>query len=292
MNYIYKLLLLFINIQLLTNSLINQLSFSGGGSFGALEIGILKKVIEINNIDKFDLYTGISCGALNAGFLSYYENINTGIKNAENIYSKLKNNMIYKKIPTKYSLLNTKPLHLTLTEIIENMPNKPKIHTLIGSTNIYTGKLDIYNFEDQTDENKISLLMASSAIPCIFPPINFNDKLYADGSILTNELINVEHDNDYLNISFITPYDDFKYDDKPINSFNDIICRTVNIILYNFNNPLSSINENCFKPIGEINKYYVSCEILKKYNFLNFNNCNELIDVGYKNMLHKRYIIC
>ena len=215
MKYIYKLLLL-LNTQLFTKSLINQLSFSGGGSFGALEIGILKRVIENNNLKNFDLYTGISSGALNAGFLSYYSDINTGIQNAENIYNKLKNNMIYKLIPTTYSIFDTKPLHSTLLDIIINMPNKPVIHTVIGATNIHSGKLDIFNFEDQTDQNKILLLMASSAIPCIFPPIIFNNKLYADGGILTNELINVEHDNDYLNITFISPYDDFLYNDKEV----------------------------------------------------------------------------
>lgn len=291
MKIIYKILLL-LNMQLFSYSLINQLSFSGGGSYGALEIGILKKVIEINQIKKFDIHTGISSGALNAGFLSYYDDINIGIENAEKIYSKVKNNMIYKNFPTKYSLYNTKPLYSTLLDIIINMSNKPVIHTVIGATNINSGKLDIFNFEDQTDQNKILLLMASSAIPCIFPPIEFNNKLYADGGILTNELINVEHDNDYLNITFITPYDDFLDDNKTIKSFNDIICRTINIVISNFNNPLSSINENCNKPIGEINKYYVPSNCLNKYNILNFNNCPELIKIGYENMMHKRYIIC
>ncbi len=163
MKYKFVIFLL-LKIQTNTFSLINQLSFSGGGSFGALEIGILKKVIENNNIQKFDLYSGISAGALNAGFLSYYSNINDGIENAEKIYSNLKNNMIYNCQLTKYSLLNTKPLYSTLSNIIVNMPNKPIIHTLIGTTNINSGNLDIFNFEDQDDNNKILLLMASSAI--------------------------------------------------------------------------------------------------------------------------------
>jgi predicted acylesterase/phospholipase RssA len=55
MKYKFVIFLL-LKIQTITFSLINQLSFSGGGSFGALEIGILKKVIENNNIQKFDLY--------------------------------------------------------------------------------------------------------------------------------------------------------------------------------------------------------------------------------------------
>jgi predicted acylesterase/phospholipase RssA len=52
---------------------LNQLSFSGGGSLGAVEIGIIKKLSE-GGLKKFDLYTGISAGALNAGLLSYFTN--------------------------------------------------------------------------------------------------------------------------------------------------------------------------------------------------------------------------
>ncbi len=281
-------LLLFCSI-----SALNQLSFSGGGSFGAVEIGILKKVIELNKNTNYDLYTGISAGALNAGFLSYYSNIRTGIKTAEQIYSSIRNRMIYDALPnTGISLLNTQPLYNTLTQIIENMPNQPVIHTLIGATNMYSGKLDIYNFEDQDDINKVLLLMSSSAIPGMFPPIQFNNQLYADGGTLSNELIQVEHDSNYLNITFITPYEDYVYNDTPISSLRDMLCRTVMILLSNFNNPMASLNQNCKVPIGEINKFYVPPEVLTGYNILNFDNGQELIDIGYNNVIHKKYIIC
>lgn len=271
---------------------LNQLSFSGGGSFGAIEIGILKRVTELEH-KKFDLYTGISAGALNAGFLSYYHNIDLGIKSAEFLYSSIKNRMVYDLFPSGgISLLNTTPLKKTLTNIIENMPNPPAIHTLIGATNMYSGKLDIYNFEEQDDLNKVLLLMSSCAIPGIFPPISFNNQLYADGGTLSNELIDVEHDDNYLNITFITPYEDYVYNDSPINSIKDMLCRTAMIVLSNFNNPMASLNQNCRLPIGEINKYYVPPEVLKGYNILNFDKGSELIDIGYKNVVHKRYCIC
>jgi len=287
MNYIFILL----SILSLTNAL-NQLSFSGGGSFGAVEIGILKRINEFQP-KKYDLYTGISAGALNAGFLSYYDNINLGIKKAESLYSSIRNHMIYDVVPnTGLSILNTEPLYKTLTKVIETMPKNPSIHTLIGATNLYSGKLDIYTFEDQDDINKVLLLMSSSAIPGIFPPINFNNQIYADGGTLSNELIEVEHDNKYLNITFITPYEDLAYDDSPITSLKDMLYRTVKILLSNYNNPIALINENCKTPIGEINKYYVPSEVLNGYNILNFDTGSELIDIGYKNVVHKRYNIC
>jgi NTE family protein len=287
--------MLFVLLSLFTVSTLslNQLSFSGGGSFGAIEIGILKRLAEQNRNLQYDLYTGISAGALNAGFLSYYSNINIGIKTAESIYSSIRNRMIYDLLPnTGVSLLNTEPLYKTLSSIIDKMPNEPIIHTLIGATNMYSGKLDIYSFEDQDDINKVLLLMSSSAIPGMFPPINFNNQLYADGGTLSNELIQVEHDSNYLNITFITPYEDYIYNDTPITSLKDMLSRTVMILLSNYNNPIASLNQNCKTKIGEINKYYVPPNVLNGYNILNFDNGRELINIGYNNVIHKKYIIC
>lgn len=271
---------------------LNQLSFSGGGSFGAIEIGILKRLLEIEN-KQYDLYTGISAGALNAGYLSYYENIHLGVKSAELLYTNIRNRMVYDFLPTTgVSILNTIPLKKMLTDIIQTMPNKPAIHTLIGATNMYSGKMDIYNFEDQDDISKVLLLMSSCAIPGVFPPVQFNGQLYADGGTLSNELIDVEHDTKYLNITFITPYEDYAYNDTPINSLKDMLCRTAMIVLSNFNNPMSVLNQGCRTPIGEINKYYVPPDVLKGYNILNFNSGRELIDIGYKNMVHKKFSLC
>ncbi len=284
---------LFLSFTLLSfiNSL-NQLSFSGGGSFGAVEIGIMKRINEIEP-KNYDLYTGISAGALNSGFLSYYSNIRFGIIIAEKLYSTIRNHMIYKYFPsTEISILNTEPLFKTLTDIIYNMPNEPVIHTLIGATNMYSGELNVYNYKDQTDENKVLLLMSSSAIPGVFPPIKFNEQLYADGGILSNELIEVEHDNKYLNITYITPYEGYIYDDTPIDSLREMLKRTINILLLNFDDPLSSLNHNCKNPIGEINKYFVKPEVLEGYSILNFDNGEELINIGYNNVVHRRYNIC
>jgi len=271
---------------------LNQLSFSGGGSFGAVEIGIIKKLMEKDFIN-FDLYTGISAGALNAGFLSYYKNINEGITRAENIYKTINNRMVYKLLPsTEVSVLNTEPLFNTLLKVIEKMPNEPVVHTLIGATNLYSGNLDVYSFEDNDDLNKVYLLMSSSAIPGLFPPIRYNGNQYADGGTLSNELLQVENSNQYINITFVTPYEGYIYDNTPINSLKEMIKRTINIVTSNFNNQMAKINQNCENPIGEINKYFVNPELLKGYNILNFDNGKELIDIGYNNVEHVKYKLC
>ena len=274
------------------SSVLNQLSFSGGGSFGAVEIGIIKNLME-RKVINFDLYTGISAGALNAGFLSYYKNINEGITKAENIYKTINNRMVYKLLPpTEVSLLNTEPLFNTLLKVIDKMPNEPVVHTLIGATNLYSGNLDVYSFEDNDDLNKVYLLMSSSAIPGLFPPIRYNGNQYADGGTLSNELLQVESSGQYINITFVTPYEGYIYDNSPIDSLKEMIKRTINIVTSNFNNQLAKINQNCENPIGEINKYFVDPDLLKDYNILNFDNGKELIDIGYNNVEHKKYKLC
>jgi predicted acylesterase/phospholipase RssA len=271
---------------------LNQLSFSGGGSFGAVEIGIIKNLME-RKIINFDLYTGISAGALNAGFLSYYKNINDGIIKAENIYKTINNRMVYKLLPpTEVSVLNTEPLFNTLLKVIEKMPNEPIIHTLIGATNLYSGNLDIYSFEDNDDLNKVYLLMSSSAIPGLFPPIRYNGNQYADGGTLSNELLQVENNNQYINITFVTPYEGYIYDNTPIDSLKEMIKRTINIVTSNFNNQMAKINQNCENPIGEINKYFVDPDLLKGYSILNFDKGKELIEIGYNNVEYKKYKLC
>ena len=285
-------LLLLLSLTTSINAVINQLSFSGGGSFGAVEIGIIKRLMERSSEKQFDLYTGISAGALNAGFLSYFKNIGDGIRVAERIYTSINNRMVYKLLPTTgVSVLNTEPLFNTLNAVISRMPGEPVVHTLIGATNLYSGNLDVYAFESTDD--KVHLLMSSSAIPGLFPPIDFNDSMYADGGTLSNELLQVEHKGDeYINITFITPYEGFIYDNEPINSLGDMIKRTIMIVSANYNNPLATLNQNCVNPIGEINKYYVDPELLEGYSILNFDDGKELINIGYNGVRQKKYKLC
>ena len=270
----------------------NQLSFSGGGSFGAVEIGIVKRIIELER-KKYDIYTGISAGGLNAGFLSYFHDLSVGIKEADILYSNLKNKMIYEVCPHScVSLLNTTPLFKTLSDITNNMPNDPVINTFIGTTNLYTGNLDIFNFGDTSLKERSTLLMATSAIPIVFPPINFKNSMYADGGTLSNELLDIFHEDSYLNITYITPFNGLSINTTPITSLKDMIIRTIQIVTNNYNNPITKINQNCKIQYGEINKYFVDSSLLNNYNILNFDKGKELIDIGYNNVQHQKYILC
>ena len=271
----------------------NQLSFSGGGAFGAVELGILKKIRESYPVN-YDRYTGISAGGLNSGFLSHFVNIDEGIKEAEDMYSTIRNKDIYEILPdTGVSLLNTKPLHKTLTSIITNLKSDPIIDTLIGTVNLNTGNLDTYKYNDNHSiEDKVLLLMSTSAIPSAFPPVKYKNYMYADGGTLSNELLDVIHSSDYLNITYISPYGLLEENDNSIDNIKDMVARTFQIVKKNYNNPFTRLNHECNKPYGEITYYYVDSKALNGYNMLNFDKGAELIDVGYNNVQYIKYKLC
>jgi len=288
-------MIFFTFLSSVVSSTYNQVSFSGGGALGAVEIGIFKRILELEPKTKtYDLYTGISAGALNSGFLSYFRDPQKGIPFAEKIYAGLRNHMIYSVLPlTGVSVFNTQPLYDTLTSVIQKMPKTPAVHTLIGATNMYSGNLDVYTFEDQTNQDKVLLMMSSSAIPGLFPPVAFKDWVYADGGTLSNELLQIEHlDDQYLNITYITPYNSYSYNDDPIDSLETMLKRTVSILLANYNDPLTTMYQNCKTPIGELNQFYVPSEYLDGYTMLNFDHGQELIDIGYRYMESKKYKLC
>jgi predicted acylesterase/phospholipase RssA len=202
--------------------------------------------------------------------------------------------MIYNVFPpTGVSVLNTDPLFNTLSGIIDNMPNGPVVNTLIGATNMYSGNLDVFSFQDNDDADKVLLLMSSSAIPGVFPPIKYNSQLYADGGTLSNELLQVKgNTGKYINITYITPSQGYSYNDNPIDTLKEMLTRVFKIVSSNFNNPIVTLNQNCEQPVGEINKYFVSSEYLKEYNTLNFDYGKELIDIGYKYVQKQKLKLC
>lgn len=278
---------------LMTIGATEQLSFSGGGAFGAVEIGILKKIRESYTVN-YDRYTGISAGGLNSGFLSHFTDIDEGIKEAEEMYSTIRNKNIYEILPdTGVSLLNTHPLHKTLTSVVDNMKSGPVIETLIGTVNLNTGNLDIYKYnENHSIEDRVLLLMCTSAIPVVFPPVKYKNYMYADGGTLSNELLDVVHSSNYLNITYISPYGLMEENDSPIDNITDMVTRTFQIVKKNYNNPFTRLNHNCDKPYGEITYYYVDSKALNGFSMLNFDKGADLIAIGYNNTKNKKYTLC
>ena len=163
------------------------LVLSGGGSYGAFEVGVVSNLIE-KNLGGWDLITGVSAGSINACYLSTVpkEEEKNNIEIFKNLWLNIKDKDIYKPdfFLNGLSVYNTKPLEKKLDEIFKDRNSvRPVIistTSLSNSQSLHFDNVDIskYGFKD--------LIMCSTAIPILFPPYSFLDDMFCDGGITSN----------------------------------------------------------------------------------------------------------
>ena len=277
------------------------LSLSGAGSLLSLELGIIASLFNNKQYDyNFDIISGISSGGLISSFLSYYDNIIEGIDDLKNILENINNDDVYKKdilkIYNRWSIYDTYPLENTLKKILlnkTNLTNNDRI-TLLASVNMESLLLNIYEFKKLNFSQKIKILMASTAIPFLFPPIQIDNKYYIDGGMISNELIfqSLRYKNcDSYEILYIGAFNRFNY--KNISSLNDYSNRLLQLIFNTFNNELYDIlNINCSYPIGKITMCNSNYDKLNEYSILDFNQGKKLFEIGYNYNQCKDIIFC
>ena len=164
------------------------LVLSGGGARGAFQVGVWKYLQEIDWTP--DLICGTSIGAVNAAAIGSGMSVERLIHvwrshNRSEIY-RLKGLQFLKSMrrgtPLK-SVLDTAPLRALLTRHLnlEALRRSP-IEIIISAVHLATGRLHLY---DQ-DVIEIDHLMASSAMPILFPWQSIHGEPFWDGGVMAN----------------------------------------------------------------------------------------------------------
>jgi len=184
------------------------LVLSGGGSKGAFGSGFLEGWGSIPDGEfarpEFDMVTGVSTGALIApfAFVGTSESYTTIVQ----FYENPEPNWVKKR-----GLLFFKPHHVSLfndchlQEMIRSAIDEPLVSSmaaasvddrllLVGATNLDAGKGRIFNVGLEAEAAKKdgiydrigTILIASAAIPGVFPPVIVDGMLYADGGATSN----------------------------------------------------------------------------------------------------------
>lgn len=171
---------------------VRALVLSGGGGRGAYEAGVAKACAERDF--HFDWIVGTSIGALNAALVGQGD-----LDMLETMWRKIRTSDVY-KLPDpghlrrvifgqQLGLLNTDPLEKLLRNSIcidKLKAGKTKVGfvttDLCGlGTRVITGD------EIETQEDLIDVLMASSAIPLLFPPRRLHGEgCWMDGGLVRN----------------------------------------------------------------------------------------------------------
>jgi predicted acylesterase/phospholipase RssA len=278
----------FTAVSALKQPLCNVLAFSGGGSFGAVELGILDGLVSTGDAPaSYDVITGISAGGLNAGFLSYYNNVSTALPEIHGIIANLTTPAVYESailnILTDWSIYSTAPLEATIASVLDGRVAATAAPiTLIGATNINTQALDVFRFDTMTIGDRISTLMATSAIPLAFPPRTINGSIYVDGGVINNEMIAQAMGHkpcDFYKVTFISAAS--RDGDHPVDGFFSYLSAVGHVLLDTFDYQLAQYQSvTCQYPRGAINACFPTAPELENYSILDFDYGAELWALG------------
>lgn len=166
------------------------LVLSGGGSKGAYQAGVLKHILGESKI-KYDVYCGVSVGALNAAFLAMYAN-GQEVQASESLLQ------IWQTIRTKDvrkgwfpfgklhalwkpSVYNSAPLIKLVRERLDVDAIRASGKELaVGAASLTTGDYRVFTHDYH---DVAGAVLASSAFPAMLCPVKLDDELWTDGGV-------------------------------------------------------------------------------------------------------------
>lgn len=162
--------------------------FAGGGSLGAVQVGMLKALVR-HDMEP-DFVVGASVGAINAAYFSSDGGL-AGIANLERIWLRLRNADIFpfSVLASLFCLLGRRS-HLAssdkLRSLIESeLPFRElqdaRIPCHIVATDALEGTEAVFSSGDV-----VSALLASAAIPAVFPAVTIGERAFMDGGIASH----------------------------------------------------------------------------------------------------------
>ncbi len=166
---------------------------SGGGNYGALQVGALQALLD-RGIQP-DLLVGTSAGALNAAWFSGDPTPN-GLRQLARLWSNYAPQMFagHRRLIALYHLASTRVSVLPnqmLIELISRWMPAGEHFGSYGSLPFYAVAARLSDgaqhvFGDDPNDLLLDGLMASTALPPLFPPWNVNGESYIDGGAVAN----------------------------------------------------------------------------------------------------------
>ena len=161
----------------------------GGGSLGATQVGMLQALLEAGI--RPDLVVGTSIGALNGAYLAGHPDL-AGMSSLGDLWSSVRRPDVFR--------INVRSLlggflgrrdhlfeALGLRRVISHADlgftrlEEAPLPVHVVATDLVTGMAVVLSEGDATEA-----LMASSAIPGIFPPVTIGGRMLVDGGVLAN----------------------------------------------------------------------------------------------------------
>ena len=178
------------------------LVLSGGGSKGAYQVGALEHMLGELKL-QYDIFVGISVGALNSSFLSMYS---TGeeeqsIKGLVEVWNTVNDSRIFKlnhrRLPRRpykrekvsmarsalweLSLYDSSPLQELVSQSLDpNRVSSSGKKLSVGCVSLDDGDIRFWN---QDSSDIVKAVSASASYPVFFTPVEIDGALWTDGGV-------------------------------------------------------------------------------------------------------------
>ena len=164
------------------------LVLSGGGALGALQAGFLRALFRTDF--QPSVIIGTSAGALNGAFLAFRPD-EQGTEDLVDIWRSLRDESLFLFNPLRIAYqLASRQMCLTngglLSRLLrDHTPvddfSATKVPLCITTTNLTAGRKEVFH------EGPVSTaVLASTALPGLFCPVEIGDQMYVDGGVLEN----------------------------------------------------------------------------------------------------------
>lgn len=161
---------------------------AGGGSLGAVEVGMLEALVAAGV--RADLVVGSSAGAVNAAYFAGRPDV-AGVRALRAIWIGLRARDVFPFSPLggllgalslRDHMIDPRPFERLVTRHLtyRNLEDA-EIPVHVVAANVLTGREALLS-----KGNAAAAVMASAAIPGVFPPVNIDDTYYFDGSVSSN----------------------------------------------------------------------------------------------------------
>ncbi|MFN8443729.1 MAG: patatin-like phospholipase family protein [Caldilineaceae bacterium] len=163
-------------------------ALSGGASLGSVQVGMIRALRDAGIYP--DLVVGSSVGSLNAAAIACY-GLDAAVDVLETTWSQLRRHDIFPGgvLAQALCLLRTRQSLFRqdrLAKLIARIQTDPFIENLSMPLGILATELATYEGVLFTAGKLQSALLASTAIPGLYPPVQIEDKWYIDGSCTEN----------------------------------------------------------------------------------------------------------
>lgn len=268
----------------------NALVLSGGGVRGAFEAGVIKALAEKGST--WDIIAGVSVGAINAAFLAQFSKSSQliGAQELVKLWLSISDKDIKKrwfpfgKLQSLWTggLYNTSPLlSLMMKHLDSNKLISSGVDLRIGVVSLNTGK---YKYVNNSTPNLPKWVLASSAFPVAFPPIEIDNELWVDGGIRDITPITDVLDSKPTNVDVIVATmlgDDMPFQKSDKNPLS-IALRSANVMADEIlNTDLIRVPDDYLE---KIKIYQPPKGLIPSIDVLDFNPkvISYLIELGYK----------